>query len=143
MRRKRRHGSRGLQSEINVVPYLDVMLVLLVIFMVTAPLITQSVIDLPSSGDTATGQRANALEVLMPESGGYTVRDYNFAGAEAVFANLPGLVDHLAERRVLFPGAPILIAADRDLPYWQIVEVLGALHVAGLANFGLVAAAGK
>ena len=128
-----------LQSQINVVPYIDVMLVLLVIFMVTAPLISQAVIDLPSAGDIAPGQSANALEILMPEEGGYTVKDHNFEGDETSFADLPATLNHLVERKALFPDAPILIAADKDLPYGRVVEILGALHDRGLTNFGLVA----
>ncbi len=138
----RRTHRRSLQSQINVVPYLDVMLVLLVIFMVTAPLINQAVIDLPTAGDIAQSQQANALEIQMPADGGYTVKDYNFEGEENPFSSLDAMVAFVGERRLLFPDAPVLIAADKELPYEKVVAVLGSLHEAGIANFGLVAAAG-
>lgn len=140
MRRKNQHS---LQSQINVVPYLDVMLVLLVIFMVTAPLINQAVIELPTAGNIAQGQKANALEVLLPEEGGFTVKDFNFNGEETNFAAIDDVVDFIRERRLLFPDAPILIAANKDLPYQNVVDMLSALHEAGVNNFGLITATNK
>ena len=139
----RRTHRRSLQSQINVVPYVDVMLVLLVIFMVTAPLISQAVIDLPSAGDIARSQQHNALEILMPAEGGYTIKDYNFSGEETAFSSLAEMTDFIRERQLLFPDAPVLIAADRQLAYERVVDVLSALHAAGIKNFGLVAETDK
>ena len=76
----RLHSKRGAMSEINVVPYVDVMLVLLVIFMVTAPLITPSVIELPSV-DKASQPRVVPLEVFVKADTGLVVRSRDATGA--------------------------------------------------------------
>ena len=140
---RRRKRTKSLQSQINVVPYLDVMLVLLVIFMVTAPLINQAVIDLPPAGDVSTSQRQDAIEIQLPADGGYLVKDFNFGGEET---NLNTMVDVMAlvgERRDLFPAAPVLITADRTIAYEKVVEVLADLHAAGVQNVGLVTRVGE
>ncbi len=131
-----------LQSQINVVPYLDVMLVLLVIFMVTAPLINQAVIDLPSAGDIAPNQKNEALEIQMPANGGYQIKDYNFGGEETSFSSLDDALNLIRERRELFPAAPLLISADRDLPYQNVIELLARLQKDGFNNVGLVTSVG-
>ncbi|MBF2735447.1 MAG: ExbD/TolR family protein [Betaproteobacteria bacterium AqS2] len=140
--RKARSNSR-LQSQINVVPYLDVMLVLLVIFMVTAPLINQAVIDLPPAGDVSATQRQEALEIQLPADGGYLLKDYNFGAEEISFNTLPDLLQLLRERRQTFPGAPILISADRTIAYEKVVEVLALLHREDIKNVGLVTRIGE
>ena len=142
MRRSSRRKP-DLQSQINVVPYLDVMLVLLVIFMVTAPLINQAVIDLPAAGDIAPNQKQEAIEIQLPASGGYQIKDYNFGGEEISFVVLDDALTLVRERRGLFPAAPLLVSADRDLPYQKIVELLAALQREGFANVGLVASTGQ
>ena len=141
MRRSRRR--RALQSQINVVPYLDVMLVLLVIFMVTAPLINQAVIDLPPAGDIGTTQRQDAIEIQLPTDGGYTVKDYNFGGEEIGFNSIADVMALVRERRELFPEAPLLVSADRKIEYEKVVELLAKLHEEGLQNIGLVTRVGK
>lgn len=141
LRRTRRH--KGLQSQINVVPYLDVMLVLLVIFMVTAPLINQSVIDLPPAGDVGTEQRQDAIEIQLPADGGFIVKDFNFGGEEINFNTLADAMALVRERRELFPAAPLLVSADRKIAYEKVVEVLAGLHQEGLQNIGLVTRAGE
>src|SRR6187431_1921299 len=75
-----RRGGRRLMNEINVVPYIDVMLVLLVIFMVTAPLITPGVVDLPSVGKSSVAP-VSPLEVVIREDASIIVRDRDAKGA--------------------------------------------------------------
>lgn len=143
MRRSKARSSRALQSQINVVPYLDVMLVLLVIFMVTAPLINQAVIDLPPAGDISATQSQEALEIQLPADGGYILKDYNFGGEEITFNVIEDLLQLLRERRQTFPSAPILISADRQLAYEKVVEVLAILHQEEIQNIGLVTRIGE
>ena len=141
MRKAKR--SKSLQSQINVVPYLDVMLVLLVIFMVTAPLINQAVIDLPAAGDITTSNQQDAIEIQVPKEGGYTVKDFNFGGEEISFSTLVDVMQLVRERRNLFPAAPVLVSADRDIEYEKVIEVLAQLHEDGLENIGLVTRIGQ
>lgn len=142
MRYRRRQRTK-LQGQINVVPYIDVMLVLLVIFMVTAPLIAQSVIDLPTAGDVAQNQKQDAIEIQLPEDGTYTVKDFNFGAEEINFNSLDDAMNLLAERRILFPEAPVLISANRNLPYEKVIAVLARLHEEGIGKIGLVTRTGQ
>lgn len=132
---KNKHKQEG---QINVVPYIDVMLVLLVIFMVTAPLISQSVIELPTAGDVGTTQQHEAIEIQLPLDGTFTVKDYNFGGEETNFHGIEDALNLITERRATFAQAPVLIAAHKDLPYAQVVAVLSQLHDAGITNIGLM-----
>ena len=132
-----------LQSQINVVPYVDVMLVLLVIFMITAPLLAQSIIELPPAGDLSSQQKNDAIEIQLPANGGFRVKDYNFGGEETDFSTLDNALQLVNERRSLFPDAPILISADRKLAYEKVIEVLAVLHEEGVANIGLVTRVGE
>ena len=140
---RKAHRVRQLQSQINVVPYLDVMLVLLVIFMITAPLIAQSVIELPPAGDLSAQQKNDAIEIQLPANGGFRVKDYNFGGEEIDFSTLDNALQLVNERRGLFPDAPILISADRKLAYEKVIEVLAILHKQGVSNIGLVTRIGE
>ena len=135
---KHRRGRRQLEGSINVVPYIDVMLVLLVIFMVTAPLISQSVIDLPVAGDVGNTQQNEAIEIQLPADGTYTVKDYNFGAEEVNLHTVEDAILLVRERRELFPDAPLLIAADRNLQYEKVVELLARLHEEGIQNIGLM-----
>lgn len=123
----RRHPRRpDLLSQINVVPFIDVMLVLLVIFMITAPLIIQTVVELPDAGDVGLTQESKAIEVVVRADGSIFVRDHNFDD-ETRLGDPEDLVDLVQQRRVLFPGAPVVVSADKSLRYQQVVEVLGRL----------------
>ena len=136
-----RRRSRRPISDINVVPYLDVMLVLLVIFMVTAPLFNQGVVDLPNAGeDTKTrSQKADALEVFYTADGGnssYHIYDHG-RGVETERMNLPRLVQTLKEETLLRPSAPLVISADGVLSYEQVVRLLGRLQSEGFATVAI------
>lgn len=137
MRRHRRNHNK-LQGQINVVPYIDVMLVLLVIFMITAPLISQSVIDLPPAGDVGATQKHDAIEIQLPSDGTFTVKDYNFGAEETNYHSLDDAIRLVLERRQTFPDAPVLVAAHRNLPYEKVVVVLSRLHDEKIGNIGLL-----
>ena len=130
MRKRRRQPI----SNINVVPYLDVMLVLLVIFMITAPLFNQGVVDIPSVGDKAlSAQPDNALEIVYDSSGANPFRliDHDLDGAESELLSLPELMDKLEAEKLLRPDAPIVIQADGNLRHREVVELMGNLSEVG------------
>jgi len=124
-------------SEINVVPYIDVMLVLLVIFMVTAPLMTQGIkVDPPddNSGSLDVGSEEDVLVVTVKADGTY----YMNVGEEDE-AVAPALVAERT-RRVLAanPDIKVLVEGDQALPYGKVVALMDVLQSAGATNLGLI-----
>ena len=132
----RRKGHR-LMSQINVVPYIDVMLVLLVIFMVTAPLITTTVIDLPSISRNSTPPAA-PIEIIIKDENLIYVRDRERGQAERKVA-LDDLVKVLRAKQKDKPDQPIVIAAAKDLPYGKVVEIMDLLQRNQIDKVGLLA----
>ncbi|QIM50200.1 protein TolR [Pusillimonas sp. DMV24BSW_D] len=126
--------SRRLKNEINVVPYIDVMLVLLVIFMVTAPMITPGLIELPTVG-RASDVPVEPVEVQIQEDGSLAIRSRS-AGSE--FEDIPkdGLVD--AVRTRISNETPVVIAADGKVPYEQVMAVMDQLRSNGVTRLGLL-----
>jgi len=122
-------------SQINVVPFIDVMLVLLVIFMITAPLIVQTVIDLPDAGDVSVNQKHKAIEVTVKLDGEILVKDHNFADETVV--GVEDLANVVRQRRILFPEAPVVVSGDKDLSYERVIEVLGKLIEEDIGMVGL------
>ncbi len=134
-RRGRRGRGRGAaMSEINVTPLVDVMLVLLIIFMVTAPMLTAGVpIDLPDSRAEALKTDQKAITVSMDGEGRVFLDDQELAPGE--------LSDRLAGLATAGPGgkAPLVtLRADRSLDYGRVVAVMGALNAAGFKSISLV-----
>ncbi|MGI9347595.1 MAG: biopolymer transporter ExbD [Gammaproteobacteria bacterium] len=128
-------------SNINVVPYLDVMLVLLVIFMITAPLFNQGVVDLPSVGDAPLNEQpAAAIEIAYTTSAvnPYRVIDHE-SGKESVRLNIIDLLDILGQKQILRPDTPIIISAAETLSYKDVMALLGKLQSEGYTKVGLVA----
>jgi biopolymer transport protein TolR len=132
----RRKGHR-LMNEINVVPYIDVMLVLLVIFMVTAPLIATTVIDLPSIGRSGAPPAA-PVEIRIKEKGAVFVRDRERGQAERR-VDLDELVKLLRAKQKEKPDQPVVIAAAKDLPYGDVVEIMDLLQRNQIRKVGLLA----
>ena len=128
--------SRRLMNEINVVPYIDVMLVLLVIFMVTAPLIQTGSVDLPSVGKSSQAPAA-PLEVVIKADGGLAVRDRARGGAEQVVtrADLPARIRQAQEAN---PQQAVLIAGDRNVRYEAVLAVMDELQRQQVARIGLL-----
>ena len=135
-----RRNNRRLMNQINVVPYIDVMLVLLVIFMVTAPMIQTGSVDLPSVGKSSQPPVA-PLEVIIKADGSMALRDRSKGSAEMVVTRgeLPA---RLKQAQVANPQQPVLIAGDRNVKYDEVVGLLGALHAQGVKRVGLVAKEG-
>ena len=127
--RKRR---RALMSEINVVPYIDVMLVLLVIFMITAPLLTQGVkVDLPqASAKPVDAQDRETLIVTIDREGRYHLDDRRITPEE--------LGRKVAAILRVRPQTPVLIRGDRNVGYGQVVKAMALLQSAGAPSVGLI-----
>jgi biopolymer transport protein TolR len=123
-------------SQINVVPYIDVMLVLLVIFMVTAPMMQPGSVDLPSVGKASTPPAA-PLEITVKADGALTLRDRatNAGETELSEAELARRVQ-MAQRKN--PEQAVLIAGDRNVKYDAILNVMSELQRQGVAKIGLL-----
>lgn len=132
-----RAGRRKPMAEINVVPFIDVMLVLLVIFMITAPMLTQGVqLDLPqvSSEPIESQEEREPLIVSVDREGAY----YLMMGDDEMTVGLEELGDRviiLLERQ---PDTQVLVRGDRFVPYGEIVTLMSTLQTAGVANVGLI-----
>ena len=126
----RRRRSIG---EINMVPFIDVMLVLLVIFMVTAPLITTGVVDLPSVGKSAQ-RPTKVIEVIVGMDEQLRLK---VDGGEPVPATLRDLVARVRRGQGSDAEAPVVISADRKVSYEAVVKVMDTLQRAGVRRVGL------
>lgn len=126
--------TRRLKNDINVVPYIDVMLVLLVIFMVTAPMITPGLIELPSVGSAAEVP-AKPVEVEIAEDGAISLRVRD-AGANFVKINSQDLVSEVKSR--ISAETPVVIAADGRVPYDTVMKVMDQLRTSGVTRLGLL-----
>src|SRR5690606_1580178 len=132
--RNSRGRSRRLKNEINVVPYIDVMLVLLVIFMVTAPMITPGVIELPSVG-RASDVPVKPIEVQLDEQGSISVR-LRDSGNELEPVAEDNLVGHV--QSLLTPDTPVIISADGRVPYETVMKIMDQLRSNGVTRLGLL-----
>ena len=129
---RRGRGRRSI-SEINMVPFIDVMLVLLIIFMVSAPLITTGVVDLPSMGK-AKQRPASVIEVIVGTDEQIQIRvDKNDPQPTTVKA-LAARVNELQGGRA---DVPVIIAGDKAVRYESIVKVMDTLQKAGVQRVGL------
>ncbi|MGA9165203.1 MAG: protein TolR [Thiobacillus sp.] len=125
-------------AQINVVPMIDVMLVLLVIFMVTAPFINPAHVELPSVGKTSQTP-AQPLEVIIRESGEYVLKNRAVAGgAERVVAKHELAAEIAALHRAL-PDQPVVIAADKNVRYEEVMNTMNVLQKARITRIGLLA----
>ena len=124
-------------SQINVVPYIDVMLVLLVIFMVTAPLITTTVIDLPSVSRNSAPPAA-PIEIVIKDKNLIFMRDRERGQSERK-VSLDELVKLLRAKQKEKPDQPVVISASKELPYGEVVEVMDLLQRNQIKKVGLLA----
>ena len=119
-------------NEINMVPFIDVMLVLLIIFMVTAPLIAPSVIDLPSIGKAAK-QPDQVVQIIIgkDELLQLKVKD------KATPLSLKQVATAVKQAQTGVPNTAVVISADKSVKYEAVVRVMDALQRAGVARVGL------
>lgn len=132
---------RRLKHEINVVPYIDVMLVLLVIFMVTAPMIQTGSVELPSVGKSSQPPVA-PLEIIVKADGELMMRDRALGGAE-VSVSRRELATELRTLQIKNPDQSVLIAGDKNVRYELILNVMDELQRAQVAKIGLLVKSGK
>ena len=125
-----------LMNEINVVPYIDVMLVLLVIFMVTAPLMNPGQIDLPSVSKSLAPSLA-PLEVIIKKDNTLALRDHARGGLESSVSR-EELVAILKARQENKANQAVVISADRNVRYGEVVHVMDVLQQQHIQKVGLL-----
>ena len=132
----RTRSKRKPMSEINVVPYIDVMLVLLIIFMVTAPMLMQGVkVELPeAAADPVENQDSEPVIVSVNASGQLFLN----LGQEEQVLSLATIKDRVAAVIRRSPDKPVLVWGDRAVPYGEVVTLMAALQEAGAPSVGLV-----
>ena len=133
----RRHKKRKLKAEINVVPYIDVMLVLLIIFMVTAPLLNLGVdIDLPQSSAKSIQDKQDPVIVSVDRSGRLFLTLQGDANREVTREEMVAKVKAFVSQR---PNVPVYVAGDANASYQTVYDVLSTLQTdAGVARAGLM-----
>ena len=132
----RGRGGRRPIAEINMVPFIDVMLVLLIIFMVTAPLIAPSVINLPSVGKAAKAPD-RVIQVLIDKNEQLQIKEGNTT-TTATVRDLVSRVTTVQQATGLpAKDVPVVIAADKSVKYETVVKVMDTLQRAGVQRVGL------
>ncbi|HET6520521.1 MAG TPA: protein TolR [Geminicoccaceae bacterium] len=118
-------------AEINVTPFVDVMLVLLIVFMVTAPLLTVGVtVDLPEAASSPLPGQDEPLSVTVAADGAVFVQD-----SAIPVEDLTARLRAIAERN---PDLRIFVRGDRGIDYGRVMQVVGAVHAAGFSRVALV-----
>tara|TARA_E500000178_G_scaffold193698_1_gene191682 strand:- start:379 stop:807 length:429 start_codon:yes stop_codon:yes gene_type:complete len=139
MARVSRCNRKRLVSEINVVPYIDVMLVLLVIFMVTAPMLTPGVpIELPEASTDPLPVETDE-EPLVVSMNGTGELFINIGGNGETPVTLGVVKDRVMKVLAAKPGTPVQLRGDEGLDYGRVMEVMAALQGVGVTSIGLVA----
>jgi len=136
MRHATKRVKRKLKSEINVVPYIDVMLVLLIIFMVTTPMMNLGVdIQLPQTEAKSLKDKKDPVVISVDEAGQLYL---TFEGTKRQPTDIDGLRTKIAAFHDANPELQVLIAGDERVPYGKFYEILPILQTAGVSNIGLM-----
>ncbi len=130
--------TRRALADINVVPYIDVMLVLLVIFMVTAPMITPSVVNLPTVGNAAPQPQMPPVIVNIRAGGELSIRYKDNNAVHEQTMSSTALVAFLQRRRPIYANQPVVIAADKRVQYEAVMKVMSDLKQQGIKRVGLL-----
>jgi len=131
----RRTGPRRrMLADINVVPYIDVMLVLVVILMVAAPFVNPSLVNLPTVGKSSRAPDL-PMEIVIRVNGSLTLRE----GNKELAADMPGAIDVIRKRQAARKDSPtpVVIAADKDVKYEHVMKAMDSLQKAGVQRVGL------
>jgi biopolymer transport protein TolR len=137
---QRGRGRRTI-NEINMVPFIDVMLVLLIIFMVTAPLITPSMIDLPSVGQ-ASKQPDQIIQIIVGKNDNVLEMKVNDQSTRLPIKDLASAVKRAqsgqsAKNSAAAANSAVVISADKNVKYESVVKVMDTLQRAGIVRVGL------
>ncbi len=128
----RRRGSYKLLSEINVTPFVDVMLVLLIVFMITAPLLTVGVpVDLPKTKAKSIAESEEPLVITVNAEGVIFIQDTEVE-LDNLVPRLAAITDNKADTRIYVRG-------DKSINYGRVLEVMGTVNVAGFTRVALIA----
>ncbi|WP_287419884.1 protein TolR [Reinekea sp.] len=125
-------------ADMNVVPYIDVMLVLLIIFMVTAPMLVQGVsVDIPKvdSAPITVDERKQHLIIALTKEGQALIER---GDEEPAQVDDQGIATYVSGILSADPGLQVLLRADRTVPYGRIMEVMSSLQAAGMDSVGLI-----
>lgn len=134
---KTRKPKRKLVAEINVVPYIDVMLVLLIVFMITAPLLMQGVkVDLPKAPSNPLEDQDNEPLIVSVKKDGSFYLD--LGEGKNIQQPLADIKEKVAKVMQLKPKTPVLVWGDASVPYGTVVTLMSELQVAGAPSVGLV-----
>ncbi len=124
-------------SEINVVPYIDVMLVLLIIFMVTAPLLSQGIkVDLPQTASEPLPPNEKEPVIVNIDKNGNFFINYGDDQDKPVTADV--LLNRVSALLKYQPDIPVLIGGDANVPYGQVVQAMSLLQRAGAPSVGMM-----
>jgi len=148
-RGRRRRGRRGALSEINVTPLVDVMLVLLIIFMVSAPLLTAGIpVQLPKTDATAVNDQAQPITVSIQKDGQVYIGDSAVqlddlparvqAAGGVASANAPSTDSSTPDAATTSPAKPIFVRADGAAPYEIVAKVMAKLSTSGFTSIDLI-----
>ena len=139
IRSSMRGSSRRAMADINVVPYIDVMLVLLVIFMVTAPLVSPSIINLPTVGNAQPQEQQPPLVINIKADGSMNVRYKEDGGAtQEQKMSKSELNTFVLNRQESHPDQPVVIAADKTVKYEVVMNVMSDMKARGVKRVGLL-----
>ncbi|SDP09148.1 protein TolR [Desulforhopalus singaporensis] len=126
-----RRGNKRLVSEINVTPLVDVMLVLLIIFMVTAPMMTQGLnVDLPETTAKSLRQEQKPLVITVSKDGGISIGSIPMVKAL--------LLEELKKNYAANKDQPVYLRADRNVPYGDVVQIMAAIKQVGFDKIGMI-----
>lgn len=126
-----RQQKRAPMSDINVTPLVDVMLVLLIIFMVTAPMITAGIpVDLPQTKASGLNEKGEPVSLTMTANGDLYLQDARI--------DLEVLIQKLKQVMTANPDTQIFIRGDKDIPYGTIIDLMGTLNTNGFNKIALI-----
>ena len=127
---------RRMMSDINVVPYIDVMLVLLVVFMITAPMMTQGIqVNLPKTDSGPVSDQNEPVVVTVGSEGGYYI---NVGEQQKQSSSLENVQGHVLRIMKNAPETLFLVEGDEAVRYGKVIELMSALQGAGVKKLGLV-----
>lgn len=132
-----RRAKHRLLSDINVVPYIDVMLVLLIIFMVTAPMINHGQIELPQIGKSLAIPAA-PMEIIIKIDGSLTLRDLANSSVEQI-VDRNQLIEAIRQKQVQHAEQAVVISADKNVRYEEVIKIMDILQQNQVQKVGLLA----